>query len=76
METLNKRIKTLNLKDIALIELGGISLGIMLATLAESLTEIGFHWYLLAYLLFAIRPLGKLLTSPDNEDNKEKEDST
>ncbi len=30
---LNERIKTLNLKDISLIELAGISLGIMLATI-------------------------------------------
>jgi len=74
MDNLNLRIKSLNLKDIVLIELGGISLGIMLAKLAKSLTEIGFHWYLLAYMLFAIRPLGKLLMSRDNEDNKEKEE--
>ncbi len=72
MESLNKRIKTLNLKDIALIELGGISLGIMLATLIQSLTDIGFHWYLLAYILFAIRPLGRLLKKPDDECNEEK----
>ncbi len=72
MKTLSQRIKTLNIKDIALIELGGISLGIMLATLLPSLTDIGFYWYLLAYLLFAIRPLGKLLKSVDNEqDQKE-----
>ncbi len=70
MKTLNKRIKALNLKDIALIELGGISLGIMLATLLSSLTDIGFQWYLLAYILFAIRPLSKLLKSVDNENNK------
>ncbi len=70
MKTLNKRIKTLNLKDIALIELGGISLGIMLATLLPALTDIGFHWYLLAYLLFAIRPLAKLLKGVDNENNE------
>ncbi len=70
MKTLNKRIKTLNIKDIALIELGGISLGIMLATLLPSLTDIGYHWYLLAYILFAIRPLGKLLKGVDNDNNK------
>ncbi len=70
MQALNKRIKTLSIKDIAMIELGGISLGIVLARLLPSLTDIGFHQYLLAYIMFAVRPLGKLLKSVDNENNE------
>ncbi len=58
---INSKIKKLNWTDLACIELASISFGLMLAALIPVLTEVSAWWYLAAWIVLALKPLGKLL---------------
>ncbi len=60
-EWLNLRIKRLNWTDLACIELASISFGLMLATLIPSLVAVSAWWYLLIWILLALKPLRKII---------------
>ncbi len=53
----NKRIKNLNVWDIALLKICLIAFGLMIAKLWEPILILDWYWYLIIFLVAAIKPM-------------------
>ncbi len=58
---MNSKIKKFGWKDIACIELASISFGLMLASILPSLISVSPWWYLLIWIVLALKPLSKVI---------------
>ncbi len=58
---MNSKIKKFGWTDIACIELASISFGLMLASILPSLILVSPWWYLLIWIVLALKPLSKVI---------------
>ncbi|MDD5086593.1 MAG: hypothetical protein PHV16_02475 [Candidatus Nanoarchaeia archaeon] len=56
-EFLNSRIKGLDWTDMALTKLAVFAFALMIAKLWTPILGLEWHWYLIAWLVFAIKPI-------------------
>jgi hypothetical protein len=58
---INDGIAGLDWIDMSLIKFSSIAFGLLLASLLPALADVHFLWYLLIMLLFAVKPVYKVI---------------